>query len=152
MEVYWPMLVLRMGHCIWPYSTRIRFHSQQSNLIHSYRSIDHHIRTFKRISVYASITDNQPNYHSQSPPRPFNHHPHNHLHTVFTSRSITSHLMRNRRVSLNILILSSHLVISLSSTLISHAIDFYYLTTHSVSSYFIWHNFHLFFDTTPFLH
>jgi hypothetical protein len=123
METYWPMLGLGKGHCIWPYSTRIRFHFQQRNLIRSYRSIDHHTRTFKRVSVHASITDNQPNYHSQSPPRPVNHHPHNHLHTVFTSHSINSHLMRSR-ILLDILISSSHLVISLGSTLRSHAIRF----------------------------
>lgn len=104
------MLRLRKGYCIWPYSTRIRFHSWQRNLTHSYRSTDDNDRTFKRISLHASITDNHPNYHSKSPSHPVKHHPHNHLHTVFASRSITLHLMRNRRISLDILISSSHLV------------------------------------------
>jgi len=124
MEKYWPILRLRKGHCIWPYSTRIRFHSRQRNLMHSYRSIDDNARTFKRISVHASITGNHPNYHSKSPSHPVKHHPHNHLHIVFASLSITLHLMRKRLISLDILISSSHLVISFGSTLRSHAIRF----------------------------
>jgi hypothetical protein len=145
METYWPMLRLQKRHCIWPYSTRIRFHSRQRNPIHSYRSTDDHTRTFKRISVHASITDKHPNYHSKSPSHPVNHHPHNHLDTVFASRSINFRLMRNRRISLDILISSSHLVISFGSTLkiscdmiftISHLIPYhisYYMTFKSFS-------------------
>jgi hypothetical protein len=132
------MLGIRKGHCIWPYSTRIHFHSRQRNLIHSYRSIDDHTGTSKRFSVHASITDNHPNYHSKSPSHPVNHHPHNHLHTVFASRSITFHLMRNRRISLDILISSSHLGITFDSTLkisrdmiftISHLIPHHHMHT-----------------------
>jgi hypothetical protein len=145
METYWSILGLRKEHWIWPYSTRILFHSRQRNLILSYRSTDDHTRTFKRISIHPSIIDNHPNYHSKSPSLPVNYHPHNHLHTIFASHSITFHLMRNRRFSLNILISFSHLVISFGSTLkiscdmiftISHLIPYHHISYDIIFTHF----------------